>query len=96
MATTALNLLTPSVVREAAKEIKLGLHVQLDWSMNKLEFPGLGRIPMNHKIKNLSGAGFVAFDDEITINTQTSSQWDGLKHVSNYPRTSHRPGLDCV
>lgn len=38
---------------------------------------------MEHKVKDLrSVVGLMVLDDEIRINTQTSSQWDGLKHVS--------------
>lgn len=82
---SALNLLTAEVVHTAAKEISCGLHVQLDWSMSNLDHPGFGRISIQHKIKNLAEHGFVGFDDEICFNTQTSSQWDSLKHVSTNP-----------
>ncbi|KAF4556990.1 Hypothetical protein D9617_1g088720 [Elsinoe fawcettii] len=75
-----LNLLTPAVVREAAKLVKIGQHVQLDWSMGEISCPGYGRIPIEHTIKDLRDVGYVAFDEEIHINTQTSSQWDGLRH----------------
>lgn len=77
----ALNLLTPEVVRQAVAEVKTGRHIQLDWSLDNLTNPGFGRIPLNHRIKDLQEHGFVALDDEITINTQTGSQWDSLKHV---------------
>jgi hypothetical protein len=79
----ALNLLTPQVLKAAATEIQLGKHVQLDWAMHHLEYPGFGRLQYEHRIKDLREKGFIAFDDELTINTQTSSQWDGLKHVSD-------------
>ncbi|KAF2226142.1 hypothetical protein BDZ85DRAFT_279791 [Elsinoe ampelina] len=75
-----LNLLTSSVVREAAAEIRLGKSLQLDWSLKETSCPGYGRIPIEHTVKDLRSAGFVAFDEEIRINTQTSSQWDGLRH----------------
>lgn len=73
------------MVKEAAKEVKVGKHVQLDWPLHNIEFPGFGRIPCGHKVKDLGPEGFVGFDDELHINTQTSSQWDGLKHVSISP-----------
>jgi hypothetical protein len=79
----ALNLLTPQVLKSAATEIQLGKHVQLDWAMHHLDYPGFGRLQYEHRIKDLREKGFVGFDDELTINTQTSSQWDGLKHVSD-------------
>lgn len=68
-------------MREAAKEIQFGNHVQLDWSMNNLQFPGSGRATLCHHVKEMEAEGFVGLDDEIYINTQTSSQWDSLKHV---------------
>lgn len=55
--------------------------MQLDWPLHNIEFPGFGRIPLQHTVKDLAEEGFVAFDDVISFNTQTSSQWDSLKHV---------------
>ncbi|KAL4782036.1 hypothetical protein BJX76DRAFT_359372 [Aspergillus varians] len=75
-----LNILTPSVVLEAGKEIQFGHHVQLDWPMNNLQFPASGRAALHHHVKEMQSEGFVGLDDEIYINTQTSSQWDSLKH----------------
>lgn len=85
----ALNLLTPQVLKAAATEIQLGTHVQLDWAMHHLDYPGFGRLQYEHRIKDLREKGFVGFDDELTINTQTSSQWDGLKHVSGTSALLH-------
>lgn len=70
------------MVRRAKEEISTGVHVQLDWPLHNIEFPGFGRVPLKHSIKDLKEEGFVAYDDVISINTQTSSQWDSLKHVS--------------
>lgn len=78
----AINLLNADTVKKAALEIQTGRHVQLDWPMNNVEFPGFGRIPMEHNVKEMEKEGFIGLDDEIKINTQTSSQWDSLKHVS--------------
>ncbi|KAK0758024.1 hypothetical protein N5P37_009322 [Trichoderma harzianum] len=77
-----LNLLNADTVRNASLEIQTGKHVQLDWPMNNLEFPGFGRIPIEHNVKQMASEGFLGLDDEIKINTQTSSQWDSLKHWS--------------
>lgn len=77
-----INLLTPSVVRRARDEIQTGAHVQLDWPLHNIAFPGFGRIPLEHKVKDLGPEGFVGYDDTVHLNTQTSSQWDSLKHVS--------------
>jgi hypothetical protein len=78
---TALNLLTPAVVLEASKEIKTGRRVQLDWSLDNVNFPSIGRKQFEHKIVDLAPHGFVALDDEIHMNTQSGSQWDSLKHA---------------
>lgn len=80
--TIAINLLNAETVKEAAREIQTGRHVQLDWPMNNVEFPGFGRIPIEHNVKEMEKEGFLGLDDEIKINTQTSSQWDSLKHAS--------------
>jgi hypothetical protein len=80
--TIAINLLNAETVKEASREIQTGRHVQLDWPMNNVEFPGFGRIPIEHHVKEMEKEGFLGLDDEIKINTQTSSQWDSLKHVS--------------
>ncbi|CAG8418414.1 unnamed protein product [Penicillium salamii] len=77
-----LNLLTSDVVLKASKEIQSGIHVQLDWSMHQPHHPAFGRLPMQHSVKDMSSKGFIGLDDEIHINTQTSSQWDSLKHFS--------------
>lgn len=95
---TALNLLTTDVVLEASKEIQTGIHVQLDWSMHQPHHPAFGRLPIQHRVKDMSSEGFVGLDDEIHINTQTSSQWDSLKHVSraNAPYTQIPVKCDCL
>ncbi|KAF5582784.1 hypothetical protein FPANT_8389 [Fusarium pseudoanthophilum] len=78
-----LRLLTKEVVQKAKDEIQTGTHVQLDWPLHNIEFPGFGRIPLQHTVKDLAEEGFVAFDDVISFNTQTSSQWDSLKHFGS-------------
>ncbi|KAJ5101995.1 hypothetical protein NUU61_004217 [Penicillium alfredii] len=70
----ALNLLTPSVVLEVSKEVKFGQHVQLYWLMENLEFPGFGRIPIHHHVKDMTSQRFIRLDDEISVNMQSSSQ----------------------
>ncbi|KAL7918464.1 hypothetical protein ACQKWADRAFT_304106 [Trichoderma austrokoningii] len=77
-----INLLNDETVKQATLEIQTGRHVQLDWPMNNVEFPGFGRIPIEHNVKEMEKEGFLGLDDEIKINTQTSSQWDSLKHWS--------------
>ena len=77
-----MNLLTPSTVLRAREEIKTGKSVALNWGMEKLHEPGFGRLGLDHKFidwRKKPGYDFYSWDDEITVNTQTGSQWDGLR-----------------
>lgn len=76
-----LNLLTPAVVRAAKSEIVCGESIQLDWSLDNVEFPGFNRKKFEQKVVDLKDLGFSALDDEVYVNTQSGSQWDSLKHV---------------
>lgn len=74
-----LNLLTPkTVAAAAAKEIREGVRISLDWPLNKPSFPSFGRDPYKHRIVNK--APRTVNDDVLTFNTQCSSQWDGFRH----------------
>ncbi|GLQ05604.1 cyclase family protein [Sneathiella chinensis] len=92
-----LNFLTPSVVREAASEIREGLRFCLSLP---LDLPGgnalnAGRLPPQLRPTLRGGepnsnyrlsADFPDFrdvisDDAVLLHTQYSSQWDGLSHV---------------
>lgn len=81
---TALNLLTPSVVRSAASLIRTGKRIQLDRELAHGQQLGFAyrkqfeQKVIDHGVKTKTAA----FDDELNFNTQGSSQWDGLKHVS--------------
>lgn len=72
-----LNLITPATVAAAAQEIKEGIRVSLDWSLDKPLLPTFERKPFEHQITQLAPN---INDDTIHINTQSSSQWDGLRH----------------
>ena len=73
-----LNLLTPKTVAAAAQEIKEGTRISLDWPLNQPSTPNFNRAIFQQKI--LSKAPRVVNDDELTFNTQSSSQWDGFRH----------------
>ncbi|GAB7356249.1 hypothetical protein MBLNU459_g7063t1 [Dothideomycetes sp. NU459] len=77
-----LNLLTPETIKQAAGEIRDGISVSLNWSMNKPSTPVFGRQKLCQTIidNNLFSAS-TSFDDEVSFNTQSGSQWDGLRHV---------------
>lgn len=54
------------------------------WPLNGLKFPLPGRRPPAHRPKALKEAGMEVegWDDELEFNTQFSSQWDSLCHVT--------------
>lgn len=81
---SAVNLLTPDVVKEASREIQTGRHVQLDWPLESIKHPGFARVPLKHRLlDNYVSLKEYALDDELEFNTQGGSQWDSLKHVSS-------------
>lgn len=91
---TALNLLTPSVVQAAAREIHSGDRIQLDWPLENVQYPGFGRKEFFQKKIDLnSSLGFKAMDDEVYINTQSGSQWDSLKHFAHQATGKYYNGL---
>ncbi|KAH7074898.1 putative cyclase-domain-containing protein [Paraphoma chrysanthemicola] len=78
-----LNLLTPEVVAAACREARDGVSISLNWPLNAFKFPFPGRIDPIHKVTKLAEAGMgtgEGWDDELTFNTQKSSQWDSLVH----------------
>ena len=74
----ALNLLTPQVIREAAKEIRDGIRVCTDLPLDFLKQPFFHRDVFRHEIRRKEPR-FVN-DDWIGLNTQSVTQWDGLRH----------------
>ncbi|KAI7892977.1 uncharacterized protein EV154DRAFT_440739 [Mucor mucedo] len=87
-----LNHLTAERVANAAKCIKTGKRFPLNWC---LEFPNptfFKRETLEHHIKELHGG--IYFDDYYdNFNTQTSSQWDGLRHFSHTPAKKFYNGI---
>ncbi|KAK3370468.1 putative cyclase-domain-containing protein [Podospora didyma] len=85
-----LNFLTPPIVAAAAAEVKDGISVSLNWPLNGIKFPFPFRKSPVHRVKTLREGGMEmeGFDDELDFNTQFSSQWDSLCHV-----THHTSGL---
>lgn len=78
-----INLLTPEVVAEAAREIQTGNSVALNWGLEQMAKPFGARKPLDHKFidwREKDGFDFYSYDDEINVNTQAGSQWDGLRH----------------
>ncbi|KAH7911110.1 hypothetical protein BJ138DRAFT_1007287 [Hygrophoropsis aurantiaca] len=76
-----INLLTEDVIQRAAQEeIRTGKTVSLNWPLHFPSRPVFGRkIPSITTFKK-DGPTIPIRDDVIHINTQSGSQWDGLKH----------------
>jgi hypothetical protein len=86
-----LNLLTPHRILKATQEnVKTGDVIALNLPLDVPGPPFFGRKPFCHEIKSI-GRG--AFDDEIAINTQSSSQFDGFRHFAHPTSGFHYNGV---
>jgi hypothetical protein len=88
-----LNLLTPNTILAAAKEIRTGARISLDWPLNKPSHPSFGRNPFKQEIRHKSPR--IINDDILEFNTQCSSQWDGLRHYRSYQVDPHETETDA-
>jgi kynurenine formamidase len=76
-----LNLLTPERVAAAARLVKTGQVFPMNWELEKPNPPLFSRSTLSHKIHRRRRN---VFDDIYdNFNTQSSSQWDGLRHFGN-------------
>lgn len=73
-----LNLLTPELIVEAAKEIQTGIRISLDWPLSMPSYPSFDRNPFKQELV-LRHPNCV-YDDILTFNSQGSTQWDGFRH----------------
>jgi hypothetical protein len=73
-----LNLLTPELIVEAAREIQTGIRVSLDWPLSMPSYPSFDRNPFKQELV-LRHPNCV-YDDILTFNSQGSTQWDGFRH----------------
>src|SRR5439155_25201957 len=75
-----LNLMTPERVVRAAGLVKKGRVFALNWEAELPDPPLFGRAAFEHDVLWLQGE--VGHDDELSNwNTQSSSQWDGFRHI---------------
>ena len=63
-----LNLLTPEVVAEAAREVQTGVRIGLDLPINYIAEPSHGRQKLTHKV--IRQGKNAVHDDAIEMNTQ--------------------------
>lgn len=78
-----LNLLTPERAVEAAALVRRGAVFALNWSMGLPDPPLFGRQPFTHEV---TGTATGTSHDDVLHgwNTQSSSQWDGFRHIRNH------------
>lgn len=78
-----INLLTDEVVQRAAsEEIKTGKCVSLNWPIQYPANPMFGRKHADVHMMQKEGTQKMVRDEELHINTQSGSQWDGLRHFA--------------
>jgi kynurenine formamidase len=82
-----LNLLTPERAAAAAKLVTKGAVLALNHEYEHPDPPLFGRQVPQHDVLGEGG-----HDDVLTFNTQSSSQWDGFRHVQ-HPVHHHYNGV---
>ena len=95
-----INLLTPERVTGAAKLVRKGSTFPMNWDLEKPNPPQFFRQVLRHTITRPGGIGHDDIYDNF--NTQSSTQWDGLRHVGHPDygyyngvppeRINHEPG----
>lgn len=60
--------------------LKIDHNLSSSWPLGAIKSPGFARKPTEHRVLAFMESPFPchAFDDEVSFNTQTSSQWDSL------------------
>jgi hypothetical protein len=75
-----LNLLTPERVKRATQCVRKGSVFALNWDMKMPDPPLFGRDAFTHEVVWLPNEA--GHDEHISgWNTQSSSQWDGFRHI---------------
>jgi hypothetical protein len=94
-----LNLLTEERAAAAARLVERGATFALNWSMGLPDPPLFGRMPFRHEVTGDESS--TSHDDVLHgWNTQSSSQWDGFRHIRHHairddqPGTGHFGGVD--
>jgi kynurenine formamidase len=82
-----LNLLTPERIAAAAALVKRGKTFALNLELDLPDPPLFGRAAPTHEVLGTDG-----HDDLLAFNTQSSSQWDGFRHI-RHPEYGHYNGV---
>lgn len=86
-----LNLLTPERAAAAAATVQRGAVFALNWTMGLPDPPLFGRLPFTHEVTG--GSTSTSHDDVLHAwNTQSSSQWDGFRHIRNHAALADEQG----
>ena len=86
-----LNLLTPERAIAASRLVQKGAVFALNWDMALPNPPLFGRQPFTHEVTGAPGT--TSHDDVLHgWNTQSSSQWDGFRHIRNHAAMADEPG----
>jgi Putative cyclase len=86
-----LNLLTPERAAAAATSVQRGAVFALNWSMGLPDPPLFSRAAYRHTVTGSDVS--VGHDDVLDDwNTQSSSQWDGFRHIRNPAAREDEPG----
>ncbi len=86
-----LNLLTPDRAAAAARLVERGETFALNWSMGMPDPPLFGRAKLRHDVNGTETS--TGHDDVLhDWNTQSSSQWDGFRHIRNHVMLEDAPG----
>jgi hypothetical protein len=79
-----LHRLTPKNTLAAIKEIVHGIRINTDWSLDQPRLPSFNRVKLEQRIHHKAPRS--VNDDILTLNTQSSSQWDGFRHFGKSSR----------
>lgn len=74
--------------KKATKFVRRGAVFSLNWGLEQPNPPFFGRSAIQHQIRDRSNDGRKFDDVYDNFNTQSSTQWDGLRHVCHM--SSHR------
>lgn len=86
-----LNLLSAERAAAAARSVERGVTFPLNWSMGLPDPPLFGRAPYVHEVTGDDVS--VGHDDVLHgWNTQSSSQWDGFRHIRHPRVREDEPG----